>query len=42
LERDGLVIAALIAFFAIVGVVAALLSIKRAASVDPMQALRAE
>jgi len=41
-ERDGLVITALIAFLAIVGVLASLLPIRRAASLDPMQALRIE
>jgi putative ABC transport system permease protein len=41
-ERDAPVIAGLIALLALVGLVAALIPIRRAASVDPMQALRAE
>ena len=40
--RDGLVITGLIALLALVGVLAALAPIRRAASVDPMRALRTE
>ncbi|HEY2470862.1 MAG TPA: ABC transporter permease [Terracidiphilus sp.] len=41
-ERDGLVITALIALLALVGVLASLVPISHAASVDPVQALRTE
>ena len=42
LERDGLVIAALVALLATIGLLAAVTPIQRAASIDPMQALRGE
>lgn len=41
-ERDGLIIAALVALLALVGILAALVPISRAAAVDPIQALRTE
>ena len=41
-ERDGAVIAALDALLAAIGLLAALIPARRAASVDPMQVLRAE
>jgi predicted permease len=40
--RDGAVIAALAILLAFIGLVAALVPVRRAASVDPMQALRSE
>jgi ABC-type antimicrobial peptide transport system permease subunit len=42
LERDGFVIAALIALLATIGLLAAVTPIRRAASIDPMQTLRSE
>jgi predicted permease len=41
-ERDGLVIAGLMTLLALVGMLAALVPIRRAASTDPIQALRTE
>ncbi len=41
-ERDGLVIAALIALLATIELLAAVTPIRRAASIDPMQTLREE
>ncbi|GGG89206.1 ABC transporter permease [Edaphobacter dinghuensis] len=41
-ERDGIVIVALVALLATIGLLAALTPIRRAASIDPMQALRTE
>jgi predicted permease len=41
-ERDGIVIAALVLILAVIGLLAALVPTHRAASVDPMKALRAE
>jgi putative ABC transport system permease protein len=41
-ERDGLIITALAALLATIGFLAALTPIRRAASIDPMQALRGE
>lgn len=41
-ERDGLVITALMLLLALVGVLASLMPIRRAASLDPIQALRTE
>jgi hypothetical protein len=41
-QRDGSVIAALVALLALIGLLAALAPIRRAASIDPMKALRAE
>jgi ABC-type antimicrobial peptide transport system permease subunit len=41
-ERDGAIIAGLIAALAVVGFLAALVPIRRAASIDPMRALRNE
>jgi ABC-type antimicrobial peptide transport system permease subunit len=41
-ERDGAVIAGLIAALAVVGFLAALIPIRRAVSIDPMRALRTE
>jgi predicted permease len=41
-ERDGAVIAGLIAALAVVGFLAAFIPIRRAASIDPMRALRTE
>jgi putative ABC transport system permease protein len=42
LERDGFVIAALIALLATIGLLAAVTPIRRAASIDPMQTLHSE
>jgi ABC-type antimicrobial peptide transport system permease subunit len=41
-ERDGLVIAALVLLLAAIGLLAALLPTRRAASIDPMRILRTE
>lgn len=41
-QRDGIIIIALTALLALVGILASLVPIARAASVDPMQALRTE
>jgi ABC-type antimicrobial peptide transport system permease subunit len=41
-ERDGAIIAGLIAALEVVGFLAALIPIRRAASIDPMRALRTE
>jgi ABC-type antimicrobial peptide transport system permease subunit len=41
-ERDGIVIAALVAFLGGIGILAALIPMRRAASIDPMRALRSE
>jgi predicted lysophospholipase L1 biosynthesis ABC-type transport system permease subunit len=41
-ERDGLVVAALVALLATIGLLAAVTPIRRAASIDPIQTLRGE
>ena len=41
-ERDGAVIAALAVLLAVIGLVAAYLPARRAASIDPMEALRSQ
>lgn len=41
-ERDGVIIAALVALLATIGLLAALAPIRHAASIDPMQTLRGE
>jgi hypothetical protein len=41
-ERDGLVIAALVLLLAAIGLLAALIPLRRAASIDPIRALRTE
>jgi ABC-type antimicrobial peptide transport system permease subunit len=42
LERDGAVFAVLVALLAAIGMLAALVPIRRAASIDPVKALRTE
>jgi ABC-type antimicrobial peptide transport system permease subunit len=42
LSRDGGMIAAVVALLALIGFIAALAPVRRAASIDPMQALRSE
>jgi ABC-type antimicrobial peptide transport system permease subunit len=41
-QRDGSVVAALVALLALIGLLAALAPIRRAASIDPIKALRTE
>lgn len=41
-ERDGIAITALVALLAAIGLLAAVIPMRRAASIDPMQALRGE
>jgi putative ABC transport system permease protein len=41
-QRDGLAIVALVVFLATIGLLAALVPIRRASSIDPIEALRAE
>jgi ABC-type lipoprotein release transport system permease subunit len=42
IARDGGMIAAVVVLLALIGFIAALAPVRRAASIDPMQALRSE
>jgi ABC-type antimicrobial peptide transport system permease subunit len=41
-QRDGLVVVSLVVLLAVIGLLAAFVPIRRASSIDPREALRAE